>query len=388
MDFSLSEEQNILLDSLDKFCRNEIQPQVEEWDRQKVLRDPAVLKELFHKLQPFGALSAPVPEKYGGMGLDYLTTGLISEKLAQYWGAIWGVCTIVTANARLLSEMEDEKIKERYLPQVCTGELIPCACITEPNVGSNPTFIETTFKKVEGGYLLNGTKTWISNGSVSDLAIVLATVDRSQGMKGIGFLLVDRKESPYQTRELEKMGLKAFPTSELFFEDVLVPEENLIVKPGGGLKTTLRTFELARSLMSVGSVGFARAAISLAAKYAQEREQFGRKIGSFQLIQEMLADMRARTDASAFLAYRALWMMDQGLRCEAESAMSKAYSTEAAIKTTKECIQILGAYGLSEEYPAERYYRDASSMTIPDGTTQIQKLIVGRTMLGGLNAFA
>ena len=387
MDFSLTEEQTILLDSLDRFCRNEIQPRVEEWDRKKVLRDPAVLKDLFKKLQPFGAVSGPVPERYGGMGLDYLTTGLILEKLAEYWGAMWGVCLIQAVGARLLSEIENEEIKERYLPLLCKGERVVCACITEPNVGSNPAFIQTTIKKANGGYRLNGAKTWISNGSVSDMAFVLASVDVSQGMQGIGFVLVDRLETPYEARELEKMGLRAFPTSELVFDDIFVPEDNLIVRPGGGLKTTFRAFELARSLMAAGSVGFGRAAISLATRYAQEREQSGRKIGSFQLIQQMVADMRARTDASAFLSYRALWMMDQGQRCEAESSLGKAYSTEAAVLTTRECVQILGGYGLSEEYAAERYYRDASCMTIPDGTTQIQKMIVARSMLGGLNAF-
>ena len=183
-----------------------------------------------------------------------------------------------------------------------------------------------------------------------------------------------------------KMGLRAFPTSELVFDDVFVPEENLIVQPGVGLKTTFRTFELARSMMAAGAVGFGRAALSLAGRYAQEREQSGRKIGSFQLVQEMIADMKARTEASSFLAYRALWMMDQDMRCDPESSLAKAYATEACVKTTRECIQILGAYGLSEEYPAERLYRDASCMTIPDGTTQIQKMIVARSIVG-LNAF-
>jgi len=182
------------------------------------------------------------------------------------------------------------------------------------------------------------------------------------------------------------MGMKSFPTSELVFDNVVIPEDHLIAAPGKGLKTTLRTFELARSMMAVCSVGLSRAALSLAVKYAQERKQFGREIGTFQLIQAMIADMRTRTDAAALLTYRAFWLMDQGERCEAESAMAKYYATEAAVQTASECVQILGAYGLSEEYPAERYFRDARMLTIPDGTTQIQKLIVGRHTLG-LSAF-
>lgn len=386
MDFSLNREQEMLIKELDVFCKKEIAPIVDEWDHNKTLRDASVLKDLLKKLEPFGAISGPIPEKYGGLELDYLSTGLVIQKIAEYWGSLWGVCTIMTTCARFLLEIENERLKEKYLPLICTADLIPCVGITEPNVGSNPTFIETTLKKTDGGYILDGSKTWISNGSVSDLAIVIASVDRNLGAKGLAAVLVDRNESPYQFRELEKLGMKSFPTSELFFDNVFVPEENLVAPPGSGLKMTLRAFELARSLMASGSVGFSKAAISLAVQYARQREQFGKKIGSFQLIQEMIADMRARTDAAELLVRRALWMMDEGVRCDPESSLAKAYSTEAAVKTTRECMQIMGGYGLSEEYPAERYYRDASSMTIPDGTTQIQKLIVARDMLG-LDAF-
>jgi len=386
MEFGLSWEQEELIKQVDAFCKKEIEPQVDEQDRKKILRDPTILKGFFRKLQPFGGICGPIPQKYGGMELDYLSTGLVIQKIAEYWGSLWGVCTMQTVTGRLLAEIEDEGVKEKYLPQVCTGDLIPCAAITEPDVGSNPADIKTTLEKTRGGYLLNGTKTWISNGSVSDLAIVFASVDRSLGAKGLAAVLVDRRESPYTVRELEKMGFKSFPTSELSFEDTFVPEENLIVKPGAGLRVTMRAFELARSLMGVGGVGLSKAAINLAVEYARQREQFGKKIGSLQLIQAMIADMRTRTDAAAFLVYRALWMMDQGIRCEAESAMGKFYATEASVETTSECIQILGGYGLSEEYRAERYFRDARSLTIPDGTTQIQKMVVARDILG-LSAF-
>ena len=386
MDFSLSWEQQELVKQLDAFCKKEIDPVVDEYDRKKVLRDPLILKETFRKLRPFGAIGGPIPEEYGGMGMDYVSTGLVIEKIAEYWGSLWGVCTIQTAGARLLSEIDSEEVKKKYLPQVCAGDLIPCMAITEPDVGSNAADIKTAIEKADGGYLVNGTKTWISNGSVSDLAIVIASTDRTLGAKGLAAVLVDRRESPYNTRELEKIGFKSFPTSELTFEGNFAPEENLIVQPGGGLKTVMRTFELARSLMSVCGVGISRAAIQLAVEYAKQREQFGKKIGSFQLIQAMIADMKARTDAAALLVYRALWMMDQGTRCEAESALAKFYATEASVETTSECVQILGGYGLSEEYRAERYFRDARSLTIPDGTTQIQKMIVARDMLG-LSAF-
>ncbi len=386
MDFSLTEDQQILLDSLEKFGRRELEPLADEYDRLMTLRDPAVVRDLLRKVQPFGAIAGPVPEAYGGLGLDYVTTGLVSEKLVGCFGSLAGICLIQTVCARLLSEIENEEIKKRVLPRVCAGEAIACLCVTEPNVGSYAAAIETTLRKVDGGYSVNGTKTWISNGSISDLAIVIATVDRTLGPKGLTAVLVDRSRSPYPTRELDKMGMKSFPTSELVFEDVKVPKDHLVAEPGKGLKATLRTFELARSMMAVCSVGLSRAALSLAVRYARERKQFGREIGSFQLIQAMISDMRTRTDAAALLTYRAFWLMDQGKRCDAESAMAKYYATEAAVQTASECVQILGAYGLSEEYPAERYFRDGRMLTIPDGTTQIQKLIVGRDTLG-LSAF-
>ncbi len=387
MDFQLSREQKMLLKELDSFLKNEIGPIVEEGDRKKIFRDPAVLKHWLNKLGQFGAISGAVPEKYGGMDLGYLTCGLISQKLAEYWGALWGICMIITTGGRMLTETKNEAIKEKYLPEICAGNLIPCFCITEPDVGSNPADIGTTIEKVENGYLINGSKTWISNGSVSDLAIVIATTDKSMGPKGLGAVLVDRRESPYSHRELDKLGARAFPTSELFFDNVLIPEENLIVSPGDGLRTVGRSFEMARSMMACGSVGLSEAALKLAIKYARDREQWGKKIGEHQLVQKMIYDMRVGTETSALLAYRALSMMDQGIRCDIESSMAKAYSTETGIKVTKDCFQIMGGYGLSEEYPAERYYRDASCMTIPDGTTQIQQLIIARETLG-LNAFA
>jgi acyl-CoA dehydrogenase len=387
MDFGLTEEQRILVDTLDRFCRNELQPRVDGWDREKILRDSSVLKGLMKKLQPFGAISGPIPEEWGGMALDYVSTGLVFEKMGEYWASLAGTCLIQTVSARLLAESPNEGLKARYLPKLCSADLIVCSCITEPDVGSNPANIRTSIRKDGRGYRVNGTKTWISNGSVSDVALVVATVDRSLGPKGLGIILVDRKESPYGTRELEKMGMKAFPTSELVFEDVSAPEENLIVQPGGGMRNLGRAFELARSLMASVSVGLGRAALETAVGYAKEREQWGKKIGSHQLIQEMIYNMKARTEASDALLMRALWMMDSGIKCEGESALAKAYATEAAVLTTRECIQIMGGYGYSEEYPAERFYRDATMQTIPDGTTQIQQMIVARELLG-LQAFA
>ena len=387
MDFGLNWEQKTMVQELESFLKKQVAPQVEQYDKEKVLRDPAVLKRFFKQLKEFGATSGPIPEIYGGMNLDYVSTGLIFQKLAEYWASLAGACLIQTAGTRLMAEIQDEDVKKKYILQMCSGDMIVCIGITEPDVGSNPADIKTTITKDGKGYRVNGTKTWISNGSVSDLACVVATVDRTLGPRGLGIILVDRRESPYGASELEKMGLKAFPTSELTFDDVFVPEENLIVQPGGGMRNLGRAFELARCLMACVSVGLGRAALGTAVKYARERVQWGKKIGAHQLVQKMIYDMKSRTEAAYLLTMHPLWMMDDKTRCEAESSLAKAFATEAAVSTTRECIQIMGGYGYSEEYPAERFYRDASMQTIPDGTTQIQQLIVARDLLG-IGAFS
>lgn len=385
MEFNLSGEQKMLQKELTHFCRKDIAPIVDEYDTAKILLDPEVLKALLEKLSIFGLLSGPISESFGGSGLGFLTTGLVHQILAKYYSSLQGICTIQVCSARVLQDSENEYVINRYLADLCLGKKIICSCITEPNVGSNPLFIETTLGRTKDGLVLNGSKTWISNGSVSDVAIVVAKAGKSLG-EGLAVILVDREESPYQTNEISKLGLNSFPTSEVYFDNVLVPEENLLVKPGQGLKAILKGFEMARSMMAIGAAGLAEAAIELAVSYAKSREQSGKKIGSFQLIQQMIADMKARTEASRLLTYQALWLMDEERRCDSESSLAKFYSTEAAVKTASECIQILGAYGLSTECPAERYFRDARCLTIPDGTTQIQKMIVARS-LTGLNAF-
>jgi len=386
MDFSFSLEQKILLDSVDKFCRREITPIVEEFEQNKTLHDSSTLKGWLRKLASFGAINGPLPEQYGGMGLDCVTTGLVHERIAESYITLQGCCIVTVSNAWALAATENDRLKQKYLPGVCSGDLIICGAITEPNVGSNPASIETTIKKVEGGYILNGAKTWISMGSVCDIALVTASIDRKLGAKGLAQILVDREQSPFKSRELEKLGWKGFPTAELHFEDLFIPEENLIVPPGEGLKTSLNAIGMARTLTAISATGVSRAAIALSVDYAKQRQQFGRPIASFQLIQAKIADMRARTDAGALLAYRALSMIDQGQRCLAESSMAKFYATEASVQTTSDCIQILGSYGLSTEYPAERFFRDARLTTIPDGTSEIHKLIVGREMTG-ISAF-
>jgi len=385
MDFEFNDEQRMLQDTVRKFMEREIIPIADEYDRTKALLDRQKLKALFDKLAPFGYLGHVIPEEWGGSGLDYVSLGILMEELSRAYASLGGVILIQSAS-REIHDLGSEALKRKYLPDLCRGEKVLCTAITEPNVGSNNADIETMAVKDGDSFVINGTKIWISNGSISDLAIVVAQTRRGAGAKGLCHLLVDRKESPYTTRELSKLGLRSFPTSELVFEDCRVPAGHMLVPPGEGLKTILRLYEGARAMMAIGSVGMAQAAIDASVRYAKERLQFGKPIGGFQLIQEMIADMVAETEASRLLAYRAFYLIDKGVRADRETSLAKFFATEAAVQVTSKAIQIHGAYGLSEEYPVERFFRDARSFTIPDGTTQIQKLIVARSVLG-LSAF-
>jgi len=374
MDFELSDEQRMLKDTARRLMDKEIIPIADEYDRKKALLDRRVLKGLFDKLSPLGYIGALVPQEGGGAGLDHVTWGILMEELFRAYASLGGVVGIQNNFAEIW-ELGTQEQKERFIPPCIKGEKIICSAITEPNVGSNPASIETTATLEGDYYILNGTKTWISNGTISDIAVVVAQTK-----------IVEREVSPYEARDLPKLGLRSFPTAELVFQDCRVPKENLLVAPGQGLKKILQLFEGARAMMAIGATGMAQAAIDASIKYAKERYQFGRPIGSFQLIQEMIADMIAETEASRLLAFRAFSLLDKGVRCDRETSLAKFYATEAAVRVTSMAIQIHGAYGLSEEYPVERYFRDARSFTIPDGTTQIQKLIVGRSILG-LQAF-
>jgi acyl-CoA dehydrogenase len=385
MDFDFNDEQRLLKESTREVMEKEIIPIADEYDKGKLLHDRKRLKGVLDKIAPLGYLGATIPEEDGGFGLDYVSWGILFEELARAFASLAGVLIIISGAGIMLSRLGTPQQKKRFLPPLMKGDEIPCTAITEPNVGSNPAAIETLATLDGDHYVLNGTKLWISNGVISDIAIVVAQTKKGAGASGLCQLIVERKVSPYEASELPLMGVRACCPSELVFEDCRVPKENLIVAPGEGLKRTLQLFEVGRATMAIGAVGMAQAAIDASIRYAKERHQFGKPIGSFQLIQEMIADMIASTDASRLLAFRALSMLDKGVKCDRETSIAKFFSTESAVKVTSMAIQIHGAMGLSEEMPVERFFRDARVWTIPDGATQIQKLVIGRNVLG-LNA--
>jgi alkylation response protein AidB-like acyl-CoA dehydrogenase len=387
MILELNEGQKILQKNAREFMEREIIPIADEYDRKYHPLPKDVALEILKKLASLGYVGSTLPPEHGGQGLDLISYGVLGEELARAYLSLamivlmqdGGVLSIIAAHGT--SEQ-----KAKYIPKIMSLEKITCFCLTEPDVGSGARDLKTSAVLDGDHYILNGTKTWITNGGIADLAVVFASTDRSKGARGISCLLVDKDESPFTARELPKLGCRSCPTSELNFEDCRVPKANLIGTPGSAYLLALAELARLRVAVGIGALGLAQASLDAAIKYAQERKQFGRPIGSFQLIQEMIADMAIMTDAARFLCYRALYLMDKGQIPFKEASMAKAYSTEMAVAVTSKAIQVHGAYGISEEYPVERYFRDARTLTFPDGATQIQKLVIGREMLG-ISAF-
>jgi alkylation response protein AidB-like acyl-CoA dehydrogenase len=377
MDFSLTEEQRILKDNTRRFLEREIAPQVEQHEaRGPMDREAAGL--LLKKLISFGFIAGPVPPEWGGSGLDEQSHGVMTEELWRVWPALGVMALVDPAPARCAMLSGDQRLVERFVGPILKGDKLGCGAITEPNVGSNPREIQTTAVRGGDHYVVNGTKIWITNGGVADVVLCICKV---KGEPGLSQLLIEKSVSPFTTRELDKLGLKASPTSEIHFDDCLVPAENLVGSAGTGLKETLKGFERARAMLAVGAVGIAQASFEAALRYAGERRQWGKTLSGHQTIQHMVAEMDTLTEASRFLAYRAFYTIDQDVRAARETSMAKYYCCESAVKVASLALQLHGAYGLSKEFPVERYFRDARTLTIPDGTSEIQKMITARERL-------
>ena len=378
MDFELTEEQKILQDTVKKFMDNEVAPIVEECEKKKEMP-----RDLIKKLIPLGYVGALVPPEYGGLGLDYISLGILMEEAGRTWGALR-----IMANGPLnlipytICVNGTEEQKKRFIPSLLSADKTAFLAITEPNVGSDASGVETRADLKNDHYLLNGTKMWVTNGSTADIGIVFASLDKSKGPKGITAFIVDKEETPYSATDIEKMFGHAMVASELVFEDARVPKENMFGPEGQGLKIALTTLNEGRHNVAMGSVGIAQACINASVKYAKERKQFGKPIGSFQLVQKLIVEMVADTMASRLLGYQAAKCLDTGGRCDRFCSVAKLFACEAAFKTASNALQVHGGYGYSKEFPIERYFRDARGAMIPEGTTEIQTLIIGRDVLG------
>lgn len=379
MDFQLSQDQQDIWRWAKDFADKEILPKVEENDR-KAQFD----WDLYKKIAEQGFFGAVLPEKYGGQAVDYTSYALMTEEIARACSSTRTLFSVQISLVELpILKWGTEEQKQKYLPKLATGEMIGCFGLTEPNAGSDAGNQQTTAKKEGEYYILNGQKTWISNGTIAHLAIIVTQTDPSLGHKGMCAFLVETETAGFTSRKMEpKLGLKSSDTAELFLENVKVHESQMLGKPGEGFKVAMYCLDQGRFSVAAGAVGVIQACLDISEKYANERKTFDKPIAEYQMIQHMMADMACDAEAGRFLVLRAAHLKNKGVRNTRETCMAKLFCSEAAQKAAYNAVQIFGGYGFSEEYPAARYYRDARVLTLYEGTSQIQRMIVGQDALG------
>jgi butyryl-CoA dehydrogenase len=379
MDFELSDEQRLIKDTAREFTDKEIVKQTRE-----NARNHHFDLDLVKKIAAQGYLGAIVPSEYGGAGLDYLSYGLIVEEIGRGDSAIRTVISVQTSLVcSAILKWGSEEQKRHYLPKLCSGEWLGCFGLTEPDTGSDAANQKTRAKKTDGGWLINGAKMWISMGNYAKVALIFAQTDPELGHKGLACFLVDTEQDGYKPSTIEhKMGLHASDTASIALEDVEVTDEQMLGGIGDGFKVAMSALDSGRYSVAAGCVGICQGCVEESVSYAKEREQFGRPIASFQLVQAMIADMVLKTDASRMLVWRAGWLKDLGRPNTLETSVAKLHATEASLECANLAIQVHGGAGYVDDHPVERYFRDARVTTLYEGTSQIQKLIIGREMTG------
>ncbi len=379
MDFDLTDEQRLIRDTAREFTDREIVVQSRE-----NARNHHFDTELVKKVAAQGYLGAIVPQEYGGAGLDYFSYGLVVEEIGRGDSAIRTVISVQTSLVCSgIVKFGSEEQKHKYLPKLCSGEWLGCFGLTEPDTGSDAANQKTRARKTGSGWVINGAKMWISMANYAKVAMIFAQTDPALGHKGIACFLVDTDQPGYAAQTIEhKMGLHASDTGSISLEDVEVSDEDMLGEVGDGFKIAMSNLDSGRYSVAAGCVGICRGCVEESVSYAKEREQFGKPIASFQLVQAMIADMVLKTDASRMLVWRAGWLKDQGRPNTLETSVAKLHATEASLECANLAIQIHGGAGYVDDHPVERYYRDARVTTLYEGTSQIQKLIIGRAMTG------
>lgn len=382
MTFELTMEQKIIKESIRKFLDNEISPLVDDYEN----NHKPITKDLIKKLLPYGFVGGTLPEEAGGEGLDYKTYFLMIEELSRAWPSLRAVVSGTNLMATHIHNYGTKKQKEKYLPGILKGDITGFFALTEPNVGSDASKIETSATLKDGKWIISGTKMWITNGQEGDLGVVLAQTDKSKGINGITAFLIEKENAVYEARPIEKMGMHSCPTAELYFDECEIPEENVLGEVGDGLRLGLKFLNTARIMVNFICSGVSEASLEAAVKYAKERQQFGKEIGSYQLIQAKIADMAIKLKTMKLLGLEAASKLDKGEDCRLEASMAKLYASENALDIVDHAIQIHGGYGYSREFRVERMYRDIRHFTFAEGTSEIHRLLIGRQLLG-ISAF-
>ncbi|HEX4188809.1 MAG TPA: acyl-CoA dehydrogenase family protein [Solirubrobacteraceae bacterium] len=379
MDFELNDEQRLIRQTAREFTDNEVIERTRE-----NARNHHFDLELVKKIAAQGYLGAIVPPEYGGAGLDYFSYGLIVEEIGRGDSAIRTVISVQTSLVCSgLVKFGSEQQKQKYLPKLCSGEWLGCFGLTEPDTGSDAANQKTRARRTDTGWVLNGSKMWISMANYAKVALIFAQTDPELGHKGIACFIVDTDQPGFRAQTIEhKMGLHASDTGSISLEDVEVADEDMLGEVGDGFKIAMSNLDSGRYSVAAGCVGICQGCLEESVRYAKEREQFGRPIASFQLVQAMIADMVLKTDASRMLVWRAGWLKDVGRPNTLETSVAKLHATEASLECANLAIQVHGGAGYVDDHPVERYFRDARVTTLYEGTSQIQKLIIGRAMTG------
>ena len=372
--YEISEEQRIMLDTVGSFGEEKIKPVEEEND--KAGRYP---KELVEEMAKLGLMGSAIPEEYGGTFRDFFTLALLSEEIAKYspsLGTVMGASSLLFGNN--LARNGTEQQKKKYLPLVASGEWMGCMGLTEPGSGSDAMSVATRAEKKGNEYILNGTKTFISNAPVADVALVYATTDKSSGPKGICTFIVERDFEGFSTgKEFDKMGLRSSPTGELVLEDCRVPAENLVGGSEGlGAKQMTGGLDTERVAWAALGLGLAQGAFDEALAYSQERSQFGAPIFSFQMVQKLIADMATALEASRLLVYNAAAILDKGGSARLAASYAKLMACDECMRITTDAVHVHGGYGYTKEFRVERMMRDAKVFSIGAGTSEVQRMII------------
>src|SRR6516162_4212900 len=382
MDFDLTDEQQLIRETAREFTDNE----VVERSRENA-RNHHFDVELVKKIADQGYLGAIVPQQYGGAGLDYISYGLIVEEIGRGDSAVRTVISVQTSLVcSAILRWGTEEQKQRYLPRPCSGEWLGCFALTEPDTGSDAANQRTRAKRTDSGWVINGAKMFISLANHAKLALVFAQTDPEKAHRGVACFLVDTDQPGYQPQAIHhKLGLRGSDTAEISLDDVEVPEDAILGQVGDGFKVAMSALDSGRYSVAAGCVGICQGSLDASVRYSKDRVQFGRPIASFQLVQEMLTDIAVQTDAARMLVWRAGFLKDTGKPNTTETSIAKLYATEAAIRCANTAIQVHGGSGYVDDHPVERYFRDVRVTTLYEGTSQIQKLIIGRA-LTGINA--
>jgi butyryl-CoA dehydrogenase len=379
MDFNQTPEQEAVRGMIEEFTAKEITPFASQWDKEE--KFPA---ETVKKMGQLGIFGTALPEKYGGSGLDAICHAIVAEELGRGCSSMRGVYSVqISLVAKTILAFGTEEQKNKYLPGMAAGTLFGCFGLTEPDSGSDAAAMSSTAVEDGDAYVLNGSKMWITNAGIADVALIFAKTDKSAGARGITAFLVDRDTPGYATKDIhEKLGLRASNTGEIIMDQVRIPKSSVLGEVGKGFKVAMATLDNGRYTVAAGCVGSAQAALDYSKQYAKERIQFGKPIAGHQLVQQMIADMAVDIECGRLLVYKAGHVKNMKQKSTKEVCIAKYFCSEMVNRVAYKSIQIFGGYGFSAEYPVERIYRDARINTLYEGTSQIQQLLIGNFELG------